>query len=102
MIAKPAVKKYFLLLISGAMWSSVGILLIWIASKWFPILSDSHILFGLTLGPVLGGTISWFGFNGLAKKNAVRILEYPKYVCIFAFQFRFCCFVLSYCTNNIP
>jgi len=78
MIGKPAVKKHFLLLVSGLMWSSVGILLLWIASKWFSLFSDLQILLAFTAGPLIGGTISWFGFNGLAKKNANRILEYPK------------------------
>ncbi|KAA3614147.1 MAG: hypothetical protein D8M58_18305 [Calditrichaeota bacterium] len=86
MIKKPAVNKHYLLLISGSMWSSVGVLLIWIAINWFHLLTSLQIIFAILIGAALAIAISWFGFITLAKKNARRILEYPEYVCVFAFQ----------------
>jgi hypothetical protein len=86
MIKKPAVKNHILFLISAIIWSGVGLMLIVIASKWFPLLSGSQIVFALIAGLVLGAIISWFGFNKLARKNVKRILIYPKNVCVFAFQ----------------
>lgn len=83
---KPSVNKKFLILLSGAMWSGVGILLNWIAAKWLPNLEQWQIVLTYSLGVVLGLTIAKFGFSKLAKKNCDRILKYSKKVCIFAFQ----------------
>lgn len=83
---KPAVPRTWLILISGILWSGTGILLFWISSKWFALFDSWQMIFALTAGPVLGLVIAWFGFSGLAKKNADRISAYPKKVCIFAFQ----------------
>jgi len=86
MIKNPAVSKKWLILISGILWSGTGILLIWIASKWFTLFDSRQMIFALTAGPVLGLVIAWFGFKKLAHKNADRISSYPEKVCIFAFQ----------------
>jgi len=86
MIKNPAVSKKWLILISGILWSGTGILLIWIASKWFTLFDSRQMIFALTAGPVLGLVIAWFGFKNLAHKNADRISSYPEKVCIFAFQ----------------
>ena len=85
-IKKPAVSKKWLVLISGILWSGTGILLIWIASKWFALFESWQMIFALTAGPLLGLVIAWFGFKNLAHKNANRISSYPEKVCIFAFQ----------------
>lgn len=68
------------------MWSGVGVLLIWIASKWFVTFDSRQMTVALITGPLLGLAIAYFGFRGLAKKNADRIQAYPQRVCIFAFQ----------------
>ena len=86
MIKKPAVSKTTLILISGLLWSGIGLLLIRIASGWFSVLNEWQLIFALTAGPVLGLFIAWFGFKNLAVKNADRIHAYPDKVCIFAFQ----------------
>jgi len=83
---KPQVNKKWLIMVSGMMWSGVGLLLIWIASKWFVTFDSWQITLALIVGPLLGLAIAYFGFRNLAKKNADRILAYPERVCIFAFQ----------------
>ncbi len=83
---KPSVNRKILILLSGIMWSGVGILLNWIAAKWLPELEQWQIIFTYSLGIVLGLVIAKFGFSKLAQKNCDRILGYPKKVCLFAFQ----------------
>ena len=83
---KPEVKRKWLIMLSGVMWSGVGMLLVWIASKWFQAFNTWQSMLALTAGPLLGFTIAYFGFSNLAKQNADRILAYPEKVCVFAFQ----------------
>ena len=83
---KPSVNKKCLILISGIMWSGVGVLLNWIASKWLPAFEQWQIIFTYSLGLVMGLIISSFGFSKLAKKNSDRIMKYPEKVCVFGFQ----------------
>jgi len=83
---KPQVKRKWLIMISGTMWTGVGVLLIWIASRWFPAFNTWQSALALTSGPLLGLAIAYFGFSNLASRNADRILGYPEKVCVFAFQ----------------
>jgi predicted permease len=83
---KPSVNKKYLILISGIMWSGVGILLNYIASKWLNGFEQWQIVFTYFVGIIMGSIIAWFGFRKLARKNSNRIMEYPEKVCIFAFQ----------------
>lgn len=83
---KPAVNKKYLILISGIMWSGVGILLNYIASKWLNGFEQWQIVFTYFVGIIMGSIIAWFGFRKLARKNSNRIMEYPEKVCVFAFQ----------------
>jgi len=83
---KPSVNKKCLILISGIMWSGVGVLLNWIASKWLPAFEQWQIIFTYSLGLLMGLIIASFGFSKLAQKNSDRIMGYPEKVCVFAFQ----------------
>ncbi|MCK5456561.1 MAG: hypothetical protein KAI45_05485 [Melioribacteraceae bacterium] len=83
---KPSVRKKCLILISGLMWSGVGVLLNWIASKWLPAFEQWQIVFTYVVGILMGLIIATFGFRKLAKKNSDRIMGYPEKVCVFAFQ----------------
>ena len=85
-IFMPRVNKNILILISGLLWSGVGILLMNIASSWFDLLTELGVVFSITGGILLGTTISYFGFSKLAKKNIDRINQYDNKVCIWAFQ----------------
>lgn len=83
---KPAVNKKDLILISGIMWSSVGVLLNWVAFKWLPAFEQWQIIFTYSVGIIMGLIISSYGFSKLAKRNSDRILKYPEKVCVFGFQ----------------
>ena len=83
---KPSVKRNCLILIAGLMWSGVGILLNWIASKWLFSFELWQIVFTYVVGIIMGLIIATFGFRKLAKKNSDRIMGYPEKVCVFAFQ----------------
>lgn len=82
----PRVRKHLLILISGILWSGVGIFLIRLAFKWFDQLSTIQIISACIGGLILGGAIAYFGFGGLADKNILRINQYQKKVCFWAFQ----------------
>ena len=82
----PKVNKLVLILIAGVLWSSIGILLIKIASRWFNILNNNELIVAIIMGVTLGAAIAYFGFSNLAKKNIKRIDEYDDKVCLWAFQ----------------
>ena len=83
----PAIRKRWLYLIAGLMWSGVGIWLCYLAYGWlYPV--DRRISFGLAfIGIILALLIYAFGFSVFAKRNIQRIDQYLKErVCFFAFQ----------------
>ena len=83
---RPAVHKNVLLLVSGLLWTGVGILLNFLASRWlsdYGIWTDIEIIL---VGIVAALVIAVFGFSKIAEKNINRILGYKKKVCLFAFQ----------------
>jgi hypothetical protein len=83
---KPAVHVSVLYLLSGLMWSLVGIMLCVIAVPWIvalPVWEDAVIA---AAGMAAAGIISVFGFSRVARKNIRRISNYPDRVCAFAFQ----------------
>ena len=82
----PKVSKNILILISGILWTGVGILLMKIASKWFVLFNNNELAMIIIGGIVLGTIISYFGFSNLAQKNIDRINLYTGKVCIWAFQ----------------
>lgn len=82
----PAVDKRFLILLSGLVWSIVGILLCRLALGW---LSETDIKTGMLFGiasVILALSIHHFGFLKLVDKNIDRIQAKDGKVCIFAFQ----------------
>ena len=85
-ISKPAVKRENLLLISGLMWSGVGLLLNFFALIWMHSFNISTMAAIVTAGISAGLMISFLGFNKIADKNIRRILTYENRVCVFAFQ----------------
>ncbi len=83
---KPAVNRKWLILISALMWSAVGIFLNILAFGWLKSYNNIQLIITITIGLFTGLIIAIYGFSNIAKKNIGRILEYPKKVCVFAFQ----------------
>ncbi len=85
-IKKPSVNKNVLILLSGIMWSCVGVLLNIFACQWFVLLTKWEIFGSVSAGVILGTSIALFGFKKMVQKNIARIDNYPDKVCVFAFQ----------------
>jgi hypothetical protein len=83
----PAVKKIWLQLLAGVMWSGVGIMLIGFASRWFTKVPAFEEILIILSGMALAAAIYFFGFSKMALKNVRRINNYlQERVCLFAFQ----------------
>jgi len=83
---KPAVSRKCLLILSGLMWSGVGILLNSFAFRWLQHYEGLPLIVSIICGILLGLTIAFFGFKKVAADNIQRILAMPTRSCIFAFQ----------------
>jgi hypothetical protein len=82
----PAVSKYWLIALSGFMWSTVGIMLCHLAYTWLWSVNRG---LGLPLGFVgiaSALAVHGFGFSKIALKNIYRLCRLPDKCCIFAFQ----------------
>ena len=86
MKGKPAVKNKWLLILSGLMWTGVGVLLSGLAIKWLIVYTPLQIIAVTVFGLLLGILIATFGFNKIVHKNIRRIKNYQDKVCLFAFQ----------------
>jgi hypothetical protein len=83
----PAVKKVWLHLFAGIMWSGVGVMLISLASRWLHLPVLSQVILIVLAGLALASAIYYFGFSRMALKNIRRIESYlAEKVCLFAFQ----------------
>lgn len=83
----PAVRKVYLHLFAGLMWSGVGIMLVALAARWLNLGIVSNTILLALAGLALAGAIYYFGFSKMAKMNIGRIEAYPQErVCLFAFQ----------------
>jgi hypothetical protein len=84
---KPATRKMWLHVLSGIMWSGVGLYLCSLAFGWLqPEAMNKAILLSLS-GGLLAIAIYLFGFSTFADKNIQRIRDLPgQKICIFAFQ----------------
>lgn len=83
---KPAVKKFWLQLLAGLMWSGVGLMLFFIARRWLVEVELSTEVLLLIAGLTLAAAIYFWGFSKLAGKNIRRIEALPQKPCLFAFQ----------------
>jgi hypothetical protein len=84
---KPAAKKFWLQLLAGLMWSSVGLMLFFIARRWLVEVELSTEVLLLIAGLLLAAAIYYWGFSKLAGKNIHRIEMLPNQKpCLFAFQ----------------
>jgi hypothetical protein len=83
---KPAVRKRWLMIIAGAMWTGVGVLLIVIAWSWILRMPVSNEIMVSGIGAAIGLVIYRFGFSRIALKNITRIHSSPDVACVFSFQ----------------
>ncbi len=83
---KPAVDRYWLLLLAGLLWTGVGMGLIMTACFWLADLGWPKIALGVLGGFGSGILVYRFGFSRLAERNLKRISGQPVQVCVFAFQ----------------
>ena len=82
----PAVDKRLLIVLSGVIWSAVGLMLCSLAYGWLVIEYTSFHLLLAAAGTCLALGIHHFGFLKLVNKNIDRILAKKGKVCIFGFQ----------------
>ena len=80
-------KKIWLHLTAGIMWSGVGILLVAFAANWLGVVHSWTVLLLISAGLLLAAGIYFFGFSKIASSNVQRIINIPtERVCLFAFQ----------------
>jgi hypothetical protein len=80
---KPAVAKKFLLIIAGAMWCCVGLMLSLMAFHW--LYSLKNRLYFAIPGFIAALVIHHFGFLRIVDKNLGRISQLPGKPCVFSF-----------------
>ncbi len=83
---KRGVKREILYIVSGLMWTGVGVMLNILSINWFNHSKGNLRYFALIGGVLSGIIIAILGFGILAKKNIKRIYELSNYTCIFNFQ----------------
>lgn len=82
----PGVHRWLHALLSGLMWSGVGIMLCSLAAEWLEEMSLFIAALLAAGGAALAYAIYRFGFSRIAAKNMQRISAMQGRVCIFAFQ----------------
>ncbi|MBI5408039.1 MAG: hypothetical protein HZA14_01580 [Nitrospirae bacterium] len=82
----PAVDKRILIMLSGIVWSILGIILCYLAVHWLSQTTMRNRVWLGSAGIILALMIHHFGFLKLVNKNIERILAKEGKVCIFGFQ----------------
>jgi len=83
---KPALPRSSLLLVSGLMWSLVGLMLCQLAIRWYLLAGIQDHLGFLIAGVLIALAIHSFGFSLIAKRNISRIQKLNQKPCVFAFM----------------
>ena len=73
-------------MISGAVWTTMGLVLNYLAFHWYYKYESFEIFTIVLVGMFASLIITIFGFSKIVKKNITRIQTYPDKVCLFAFQ----------------
>ncbi|HQG77149.1 MAG TPA: hypothetical protein PLS58_06645 [Bacteroidales bacterium] len=81
---KPSVPRKVLMLIAGAMWCGVGLMLSLMAYRWLSDYEGRTLLFAIP-GLTAAMIIHHFGFLKIVDKNLDRISRLPDQSCAFAF-----------------
>ena len=83
---KPAVKRKYLILISGLIWVAIGIMLNVLAITWLSEFHFDKTLLYIVTGTILALIIHHFGFLKIVDKNLGRIKSLDPKTCVFAFM----------------
>ena len=83
---KPAVSKYWLMVLAGLMWTVVGIMLCRLAYVWLKAVPWSLALPLGSFGLVFAVAAHRYPFSKIALKNIDRLCLMADKCCIFAFQ----------------
>jgi hypothetical protein len=83
---KPAFPTKHLLILSGLLWSLVGLMLCRLAFMWYLALNIHDYSINILGGILLAIPIHYFGFSIIAKANIKRIRALPNKPCLFAFM----------------
>ncbi len=81
----PAVDKKFLILMAGAVWCGVGIMLISFAVSWLTNYQGKGRIFFYIAGFLAAMPIHHFGFLKLVNKNLGRLIPINEKRCLFSF-----------------
>ena len=82
----PAVDKKILVLLAGAIWCGIGLMLLRFSLVWLSMFEiKTQFIFGAA-GLIAAFPIYYFGFLKLADKNLVRLLPLKEKRCIFSFM----------------
>jgi hypothetical protein len=82
----PAVDKKILVLLAGAMWCGVGIMLVMFAVSWLTAYKGTGTILFYLCGFVAAMPIHHFGFLKIADKNLSRLLPLTQKKCVFSFM----------------
>ena len=83
---KPAVKRKYLILISGLIWVAIGIMLNALAINWLTEMHFNRTWIYIFAGIILALIIHHFGFLKIVDKNLGRIKSLNPKTCAFAFM----------------
>jgi hypothetical protein len=83
---KPSIPRSGLILVSGFMWSLVGLMLCQLAFRWYISAGFQDHLGFLLAGAILALAIHYFGFSIIARRNIYRIQKLDEKPCLFAFM----------------
>ncbi|MBS0010004.1 MAG: hypothetical protein KFF49_01245 [Bacteroidales bacterium] len=83
---RPAVKSKYLILISGLMWTGIGIMLISLALSWLIEYEYDKNWIYIICGIIMALIIHHFGFLKIVDKNLGRIKSLDPKTCVFAFM----------------
>lgn len=81
-----SVPKKYLLLVSGLMWSGVGLMLIALATRWLLNLNVVYPYLLIIAGIIPGILVARFGFSQIVNENILRIEAMEATASVFAFQ----------------
>lgn len=82
----PRVDKNILILLSGLVWTGVGVMLLSLAYSWLQKAQSHHTLLFVGVGFAAAMLIHHFGFLRIVDKNLGRLLPIDGKRCVFSFM----------------